>query len=134
MKFKTCTSFLLAVLILVSNIGLVLNVHFCGGQIAAVTIKSSIENPNKATSSCCDATEKDTNCCHNKTLKFQKKSDFASIKSFAFKTTYYIAPTLCAINFYETQVGYHTVQQTSFYCNSNAPPLWKLHHQFIFYG
>jgi hypothetical protein len=133
MKLNKCTSFLLAILILVSNIGVAFKVHYCGDEVASISLKTAFSNPNSE-ANCCGEMEKNSKCCHNKIVNFQKKSDFSSIKSFAFTTNYFIQNTIWHPIIFEPKLGYKNIQNTSFYCNNNAPPLYKLHHQFLFYG
>jgi hypothetical protein len=42
MNFKKQISIFLAILLLVSNVGLAFNVHYCGGEIASVSLNSTL--------------------------------------------------------------------------------------------
>ena len=43
MNLKKCTGLFLALLLLVSNIGFAFDVHYCGGKIASVSLKTTAE-------------------------------------------------------------------------------------------
>ena len=81
MNVKKSTSLFLALLLLVSNIGMAFNVHYCGDSIAAISLHSellSLTEPD----GCCEKTavvEKDS-CCKDKVVHFEKKSDNATVK------------------------------------------------------
>src|SRR5215216_3273290 len=92
MNFKKCTSLFLAILILVSNVGLAFSVHYCEGKIAAIT---SVFNTEKvcemeikpAKETCCakKVVEKHKNCCKDKVVNFKDKSDDTIVKTFSFQ-------------------------------------------------
>lgn len=134
MKCKKCIGLILALLILVSNVGLAFTMHYCGGKLASVSIQT-LSSSYQQTTSCCakKVLEKDS-CCKNKKVQIEKKSDHATLKAFSFdpyvvcifpkdKLTIDILPT----TFVTTSIA-------SYYCDANAPPLFKLYSQFIFYA
>lgn len=130
MNLKKGTGLFLAILILISNIGLAFNLHYCGNKIAAVSIQIRAKQK-----SCCEKKEQTkASCCKNKTVHFQKKSDNATLKFFSFQ------PQVVYI-FFEPQPLISTLKSnfqntvvSAYYCNANAPPLFKLYHQYIFYA
>ena len=84
MKFKNNISIFLAILVLVSNIGLAFNVHYCGGQIASVSFDSV-----KTEKSCCKKlASKKNSCCKDKTIVIQKKGDNGIVNYFSFQLDY----------------------------------------------
>jgi hypothetical protein len=74
MIFKKQISVFLAFLLLVSNVGLAFNVHYCGGELASVSLNSPLPSL-KSEKGCCEkvASEKDS-CCKDKKVVFQKKN------------------------------------------------------------
>lgn len=139
MKFTKGTSLVLAFLILVSNVGLAFNVHYCGGNIAGI---SSVYNfdasdavkeiPSKK--SCCAAkTDTSKSCCKDKIVKIDKKSE-VTVKVFSFQIDApFVLESWKPIVF--TSVP--TVQNNTiptYYCDANAPPLYKLYSQYTFYA
>ena len=134
MNFKKCIGLFLALLILVSNVGLAFNVHFCGGKMASVSVQTLANKIDSEKSCCARKPITEDSCCKNKTVHFQKKSDDATLKAFSF--TPYIA---CLVP--QNKEGIVTAQATfirqsisTYYCDANAPPLFKLYHQYIFYA
>lgn len=132
MNIKKCTSLFLAFLLLVSNVGMAFNVHYCAGEIASVSLESQHQIKEKG---CCEKiVSKKDSCCKDKIFHFEKKSDNAIVKVFFFELN---APFLIqewqpvvlslTANFKITPVA-------TYYCDANAPPLFKLYSQYIFYA
>ena len=132
MGCKKRVSLFLALLILVSNVGLAFNVHYCGGEIASVSLNTSVTaSPEKK---CCGASEKKSSCCKDKVVHFEKKSSDATFKMFFFQIAfpaviqeYKPIAFLSIPNFKSSQI-------ISYYSDANAPPLFKLYHKYIFYS
>jgi hypothetical protein len=141
MKLNRHISILLAFLILASNVGLALNVHYCKDKVSSVTLAYRLEEPcndhhKKETKSCCAAAEEShKSCCKNDIVKLQDNSDNIIVKSLQLDLG-----AFCAINseWNPSQFAYHAPalsQQTpSFYCEAHAPPLFKLYCRYIFYA
>lgn len=132
MNLKKCTGLFLAFLLLVSNIGFAFDVHYCGGKIASVSLNTTASaSPEKK---CCGAKEKKSSCCKDKTVHFEKQSDDATFKIFFFQIAF---PTVIQeyrpIAFLSIPC-FKSKQVISYYSDANAPPLYKLYHQYIFYA
>lgn len=131
MNFKKSTCLFLAFLLLVSNIGFAFNIHYCGGKIASVSLDTTSPIAEK---SCCAKPDKKSTCCKDKVVEIEKKSDDATFKIFFFQLAF---PALIQ-EF--TPVALSSVyhfrknQIVSYYSDANAPPLFKLYHQYIFYS
>lgn len=128
MNFKKCTSLILVFLLLVSNIGLAFNVHYCGDEIASVTFTQ--HNPEK---NCCGIAEKKSNCCSDKVVHIQKKSDNVLVKCFAFQMQDFIPSADWKPMVSLAVVPFKSNTITSYFCDAHAPPLFKLYSQYIFY-
>ncbi|MEN2414122.1 HYC_CC_PP family protein [Flavobacterium mesophilum] len=132
MNLKKCTGLFLAFLLLVSNIGFAFDVHYCGGEIASVSLNTSVKaSPEKK---CCGEQEKKSSCCKDKVVHIQKKSDNATFKIFFFQLDF-----PAAIQEYNTIAflsipNFKSNQITSYYSDANAPPFYKLYNQYIFYS
>ena len=132
MKIRKCTGLFLAFLLLVSNIGFAFDVHYCGGTVASISLNTTASAaPEKK---CCGSTEKKSSCCKDKVVHFEKKSDHATFKIFFFQLAlpavfqeYKPIAFLSIPNFKSNQI-------ISYYSDANAPPLFKLYHQYIFYS
>jgi len=139
MKFTKGTSLFLAFLILVSNVGLAFNVHYCGGNIAGISSvypvdASDVVKEMPSEKSCCAPKAKTSkSCCKDKIVKIDKKSE-VTVKVFSFQMdTPFVPESWKPIVF--TSVP--TVQNNpipTYYCDANAPPLYQLYSQYTFYA
>ncbi|WKL47135.1 hypothetical protein Q1W71_19500 [Flavobacterium pectinovorum] len=132
MNLKKWTGLFLAFLLLVSNIGFAFDVHYCGGKIASVSLNTtaSVSSEKK----CCGASEKKSSCCKDKVVHFEKKSDDATIKIFFFQIAFpAIIQEFKPIAFLSIPI-FKSNQIISYYSDANAPPLYQLYQQYIFYA
>ena len=143
MNFKKCSSLFLALLLLVSNIGLAFNVHYCYGKIAAVSsvfnteeVCSSMEE-EKDTQSCCakEIAENHKKCCEDKLVNLQDKTDDGVVKTFSFHFEMPFAfQTWKPIFLRTVEVPLKVNTSISYYCEAHSPPLFKLYSQYVFYA
>lgn len=132
MKLKKCTGLFLAFLLLVSNIGFAFDVHYCGGEIASVSLKTATSaSPEKK---CCGSSEKKSSCCKDKVVHFEKKSDNATFKIFFFQLAFPLVNEEYQPIAFLSIPNFKSNQVISYYSDANAPPLFKLYHQYIFYS
>lgn len=141
MKFKKHISFFLAFFLLLSNVGVAIDVHYCCGEIASVkpVIWETIEYQNTVEESCCPPKassnlEKNDSCCKDKVVHFQKKSENVIIKSISFQPDFNFLFEEWNPIFFSEIPNFENSLTTSYYCDANAPPLFKLYHQYIFYA
>ena len=133
MNIRKHISLLLTFFLLVSNLGLAFNVHYCDNEIASVTL-STASTSQRAESSCCGEVEKDSKCCKNKIIKAEIKSDQIIVKSLSFDSDYVSTfsdwkPILFYSNF-----NFKTRDIFTYYCDAHAPPLYLLYSQYTFYA
>ncbi|SCY70438.1 HYC_CC_PP family protein [Flavobacterium caeni] len=140
MKFKKGTSLLLALLVMVSHIGLAVNVHYCGGQIAGISTAYNLSDIStddfqSVEKSCCMTEAGEKGCCDNKLVKVDKKTDSQTVvKTFSLQLE---APFLAES---WKPIVFGSVPQTTpsqpaaYYCEAHAPPLYQLYSQYIFYA
>ena len=141
MKFKKHISLFLAFFLLVSNVGFAVDVHYCGGEVASVkpVFWKTVESQNTVGKSCCppkasSIVEENGNCCKDKVVSFQKKSENTNVTSISFHPIFtFLFEEWNPIVFAEIS-NFENSKITSYYCDANAPPLFKLHHQYIFYA
>lgn len=141
MKFKKQISIFLAFFLLVSNVGFAIDVHYCGGEIASVkpVLWKAVESQNTVKKSCCPPKasvnlEQKESCCKDKIVNFQKKSENTVVKSFSFQSNFtFVFEEWTPIAFYNIP-DFGNSEITSYYCDANAPPLFQLYHQYIFYA
>jgi len=134
MKFKKHLSIFLAVLLLVSNVGLAFNVHYCGGEISSVSLNSTLSSV-QSEKGCCEkkVVSKKDSCCKDKKIVFQKKTDNGIVKSFSFQYDYvFLAPNFEPTVFTVTP-SFKNNRSLAYYCDANAPPLFKLYSQYLLY-
>ncbi|MEL1239851.1 HYC_CC_PP family protein [Flavobacterium flavipallidum] len=130
---RKCIGLILAFLLLVSNVGLAFEVHYCGNKIANVEVK--LANSNfKHSKKCCEKKLKVASCCSNKVINFEKKSEDATVKTFFF---HFDAPLIITENpsfVFKSVSNFKNKQIISYHCEANAPPLFKLYNQYLFYA
>jgi hypothetical protein len=133
MNIKKCTSLFLTFLLLVSNVGLAFNVHYCGEKIASVSLNTIVSAPTEK--GCCEKiAAKNDSCCKDKVVNFQKKSDTAIIKAFSFNPQFPFLIQEWLTIVFSSNTNFNTTQTTAYFCDANAPPLFKLYSQYIFYA
>ncbi|WP_281226698.1 HYC_CC_PP family protein [Flavobacterium aquiphilum] len=134
MNFKKHISIFLAVLLLVSNVGLAFNVHYCGGEVSSVSLNSTLPSL-QSEKGCCEkkVTTKKDSCCKDKKIVFQKKTDNGIVKSFSFQFDYVcLVPEFQSVVFEEVS-NFKNNEPLAYYCDANAPPLYKLYSQYLLY-
>jgi hypothetical protein len=133
MNIKKCTSLFLAFLLLVSNVGLAFNVHYCGKEIASVSLNTIVSLQTEK--GCCEkiAAKKDS-CCKDKVVNFQKKSENATAKAFFFAPHFSFLIQESQNVVFSQNTNFKSTQVTSYFCDANAPPLFKLYNHYIFYA
>lgn len=135
MNFRKHISIVLASLILLANLGLSFSVHYCKDEIASVSFQYQEEEPcvEKATS-CCAKENSHDSCCSNKSIKVEKKTDDLLVKTFQLD----LEPIVLYKDWNPNLIPFTSVVNTSnevaFYCDSHAPPLYKLYCQLVFYA
>ncbi len=141
MNFKKCTSLFLAMLILVSNVGLAFTVHYCEGKIASIT---SVFNKDEicemkakpAEKSCCakEVAADHEKCCKNKIVNLDEKPDDVIVKIFSFQIDApYLIHDWKPLTFEHGEMPKGN-DKIAFYCDANSPPLFKLYSQYLFYA
>ena len=135
MNFRKHISIVLASLILLVNLGLSFSVHYCKDEIASISFQFKKEEPcvEKVSSCCVNAVSHDF-CCSNKVIKVEKKTDDILVKNVQLELQSVVFNTVWqqTVNTFEPEIV--TSNRVGFYCDSHAPPLYKLHCQFVFYA
>ena len=131
MQIKKPLCIFLAFFILVSNIGYALNVHYCDNQIASVSFNTV--SPSNLEEDCCGAVAKTSHCCKDRIVVLQQKSDQALIKSISFEAHNMVFEQEWFAVLSTAEIPSQKSNVVAYYCNSNAPPLFKLYSQYIFY-
>ena len=133
MKFKGPICLLLAFFLLVSNMGLAFNVRYCGNEISSVSLKTPIQD-QKLEKKCCRTFEKKSNCCKDKEVNFQKKTDDLIQKIVSANTDYTFSIEEWNPSVFSFISNFNNTQFTAYFCDINVPPFFKLYHKYIFYA
>lgn len=133
MQTKKFIGVLLSIFILVSNIGLAFKVHYCMDAIASVSLATEIITVNSE-ENCCGVFEKKASCCKDKVVYFQKKSEQKEVIPITFLSDFTLLLEDWKTIFFSARSNFKSQNSSSYYCDAHAPPLFKLHHQFIFYA
>jgi hypothetical protein len=133
MNFKKHISLFLAFFLLVSNSGMAFNVHFCGDEIASVSLKTDYKS-KESEKNCCGINEEKSHCCKDKVIHFEKKSDNTILKAFSLNAvSAFIFEEWRPIVFSSNQC-FKNSRPASYFCDAHAPPLFKQYHRYIFYA
>lgn len=146
---KKQIALLMAFFLMFSNIGLALNVHFCGDtKVASTTVYSKTiaelcnhEKQHQHTQeencfiekSCCGTSDDHSDCCKNELIK-QDNSEVVVVKAFSFALdAFVVVDNHLRVEFYDAE---QDIKQASFSYsyNANAPPLYKLYCSLIYYA
>jgi hypothetical protein len=133
MIFKKHISILLTTLLLVSNLGLAFNVHYCDNEIASITINSAPISKEKV-DECCGIVEKDSKCCNDKVIKAEIKSDQIIVKSLSFDADFLSVAYDWKPVVFVSKINFKQRDNLTYYCDANAPPLYLLYSQYTFYA
>jgi hypothetical protein len=131
MIFKKHVSIFLTLFLLVSNLGLAFNVHYCDDEIASITINAA-PTVEQALDECCGIIEKDLECCNDKVIKAEIKSDQIIVNSLLFDfipVMHDWKPAIFVSNNNFKQRDNHT-----YFSDAHAPPFYLLYSQYIFYA
>ena len=135
MNFRKHISIVLATLILLANLGLSFAVHYCKDEIASVSFQYQEDEPCvEDVKSCCAKEDSHDSCCSNKLIKVEKKTDDILVKTLQLD----LEPTVFAADWKTNFVAFESENivsnEVAFYCDSHAPPLYKLYCQLVFYA
>lgn len=138
MQIRRYTSLFLAIMLLVSSLGLKLSMHFCGNQLASVSGVFE-KNPSQkidsnAQNCCCIGDTEPNSCCKDRVLDLKKDQKEVVIERFSVEYDFLALPFLpqkevVYVVGFSKPLGF-----TNYYCNPNAPPLFKLYQQYILYA
>lgn len=127
------TGFILSFFILISNLGLAVNIHYCHDKVASISLDYS--TPSDDDSNCC-CIKKDVKkkCCSETTIKAEKKSDNFVVKSLSLDLHQFVPAEQFDFNFQSQLVSINNKKLIENYSESNSPPLYKLYCQLVFYA
>lgn len=132
MILKKHISILLTFFLLVSNLGLAFNIHYCDDKIESISLKISTCSQGEV-DECCGIVEKDSQCCKDKIIKSEIKSDQIIAKTVTFDTNftladYYSKAEVTVLN-YNSKIG----GNDTYFCDANARPMYLMYSQYTFY-
>ncbi len=141
MNLRKSTCLILAFFLLVSNMGLAFNVHFCGGKVSSISTAYKIDEacamPKKAspTKKCCaEKAKENKKCCSDKKVDLKKKSEEVVVKTFSFQAELPFVINDWKPIIFENQPLATKQNIVEYCCDANAPPLFKLYSQYVFYA
>ena len=133
MTFKKHISVLLTVFLLVSNLGLAFNVHYCDDKIASITINTAPVSQEKI-DECCGIVEKDSKCCKDKIIKAEIKSDQIVSKTLSFDAYFLPFSYEWKPLVFVSKNNFKKRDNITYFCDAHAPPLYLLYSQYTFYA
>ena len=147
---RSISAIILAVITLMSSTSFLVGVHYCGGKISSISSgfsnKETCEIPKAEAEKACCAKKADRNvselakqpnhkkCCSDKTVNLKGKAIdiLAKVPTSDF-TAPFMVPVFKSTGFDATPV-LETRTLPAYYCDSHAPPLFKLYQQYILYA
>jgi hypothetical protein len=133
MNIKKQVSIILAVFLLVSNLGLALNVHYCDNEITSLTLNSA-SNSQQIEKDCCGKVERESKCCKNKIIKSVEKLDQLVVKIASVDSNYNLSFNEWKPVVFEKKCNFKPREIPTYYCDAHGPPLYLLYSQYTFYA
>ena len=135
MNFRKHISILLASLILLANLSLSFSIHYCKDEIASISFQYQDHEPciEKETVCCANETSHDA-CCSNKHIQVEKKIDDVLLKTLQLNLHAAVWNTVWNPSFISNFSESIAANDVAYYCESHAPPLYKLHCQLVLYA
>lgn len=145
MKLNRHISIVLSALVLFANMGLALNVHYCHDNVTSVSLAYRAAEPvnshhhthdeDEGGLCCKKVVDSHKKCCKNNVLKVKDTPEKALVKSIQLDLGAFYAVEAWKPSVLDTQYAIGVQKDTpSFYCESNAPPLYKLYCRYILYA
>lgn len=131
LKKRICI--LLTFFLLVSNLGLAFNVHYCADEIESITINVAPASA-KVVDECCGIVEEEPGCCNDKIIKAEIKSEQIIVKSVSFDAEYIKDYNYWKPLFLSNNLNFKTRDNLTYYCDAHSPPLYLLYSQYTFYN
>ena len=138
MNFKRHISVFLALFILLVNSSASIVLYYCHDEIASIALVYQDASVMDAADqdSCCAANDQsdEKSCCSDEEIKVDKKIDYSLLKGFQFNVlaVHFENKTTSFVN--KVAVLSAKKKIVDYYCDSNAPPFYKLYSQLIFYA
>ena len=132
MIFRKHISILLTFFLLVSNLGLAFNVHYCDDEIASITVSTVPDSPK--VDQCCGIIEKDSQCCNDRVIKADLKSDQIIVKTLSFDVDFITVAEHWKPQVFTSGINFRKTDYATYYCDAHAPPLYLLYNQYTFYA
>lgn len=145
MKLNKHISIVLSALVLFANMGLVLNVHYCHDRVTSVSFAYKANQPvnshhhnhdeDEKGKSCCKKVDTHKKCCKDNVLKLKDSNEKTIVKSVQLDLgAFYVAEAWKPADFKSFKIAAIKKDAPSFYCESNAPPFYKLYCQYVLYA
>ncbi len=131
-RVKKHIAVLLTFFLLGSNLGLAFNVHYCDDEIASITV-NTIPAVQEKIDECCGIVEKDSQCCNDRIIKADLKSDKIIVKSLSFDADFIPVADYWDPQFFTSITSFPQSKVITYYCDAHAPPLYLLYSQYTFY-
>lgn len=134
----------MAVFLMFSNVGLAVNIHYCKNVIAEVSYgyvsESSCAKLKSTGKPCCikkqgrEVSNMEP-CCKEEVVKQKADSQQIIVKTTQIQLDAFLSPEVYVLPLANYDVvSFPKKTYAAFYCNSNAPPLYKLYSQYILYA
>ncbi|MDO4782375.1 MAG: hypothetical protein Q4A09_04050 [Capnocytophaga felis] len=138
MVIRKFTNILLAILILFSNSGWALSFHYCKDELYSISISYTEVSEQESDScnldgGCCGTKDDHSDCCDNQTFESSKSDNNLISNTFELNLFSFVLSET-SYNFDNISILKSNRNIPAFYIDLNAPPLYKLFCQFVFYA
>lgn len=135
---KKAISILLTFLILFANSGWALAFHYCKEELVAISLNypSDFQEVGECQKekSCCEETDDHQECCDNQQVEVKSSDNKLVTKVFELNLSAFTLVQEAVFSFEEINSEKSKRNTPAFYADVNAPPLYKLYCQWVFYA
>ena len=135
MRIRKNICLFLSLLLLVSQSGLSFNIHYCGNNIASVTLGIEHISHASAEKNCCSANPKPDNkkCCSNKSFSQKAHSDIIKVATGSYQAAIPVGEiSVLQANF--DPIPELIPQNETVHSDAHSPPLYELYCRLVFYA
>lgn len=135
MKFPKAAYLLFALFFLVTKLGVVLNIHYCGGNIAYISHSFQKKGcgMEKSAPVSCETGIQQKSCCDDETIVLQNKDQNPLTDILQLKLSF-SSPATLPLLFHLPEITPCTPATVAYHTQANPPPLYQLYCSYIFYG
>ncbi len=137
MNFKRNIAIVFTCYYLIICVGLTITLHFCGGSLSgfSTVLKDLVCSEQAFKTLCCSENKEiSSDCCNDTILDLSEINEDSLFQEFKFIDQIVILPLNLNYFFFNKKIILNKVFLSNYTFDSNAPPLYKLFGNFIYYA